>query len=266
MTNKGKGIKGTSVLSRLIASLFALACLFPAAYILALSFVKRWEALQMLPAEWHTAHWFAALHDAVLLRSIGVSVVISCGVALVSTVVGFATSRFIAQRPIVAQRECLMLLAYAPFAMSPVIFSTLAHVVFIKLGLASTVAGVLLAQTMFGCALAVIILSSFWNEHVFALEQLARTLGAGQREVWMRVLMPQARGFLFLTLVQTFLLSWFQYGLTLIIGGGAVQTLPLLVYSAINEANPYYAAVSASILMLPALTMMALNKRLLVQR
>lgn len=259
-------MRDRNLVGRLIGSLVALVCLFPAAYILALSFVKRWEALRMLPSEWHTAHWFTALNDAVLLRSVGVSIVISCGVALVSTAVGFSTSRFIAQHPTAAQRKCLMLLAYAPFAMSPVIFGTSAHIIFIKLGLASTIAGVILAQTMFGCALAVIIFSSFWNEQVFALESLARTLGAGRREVWVRVLIPQARGFLLLTLVQTFLLSWFQYGLTLVIGGGAVQTLPLLVYSAINEANPYYAAVSASILMFPALVMMTLNKRLLVQR
>ncbi|MCU0425983.1 MAG: ABC transporter permease subunit [Candidatus Kapabacteria bacterium] len=240
----------------------ALACVLPMAYILALSLVKRWDALALLPSEWHTAHWQAAVRDAALFRSVVVSVLISCVVAGISTSVGFLAGRFIARHP---KRERLMLLAYVPFAVSPVVFAASAHIVFIKLGLASTVAGVILAQTIFGCAFAVIVLSGFWNDHVAALEDLARTLGAQHGDIWRYVLVPMARRFLLLAFLQTFLLSWFQYGLTLIIGGGVVQTLPMLVYSAINEANPYYAAVNAAILMLPALVMIAVQKNALVQ-
>jgi putative spermidine/putrescine transport system permease protein len=248
---------------RLLAAAFGMACVLPAVFILALSFVKRWEAGVVLPAEWHVAHWRAAAEDTSLLQSIVVSVLISSGVAAISTAIGFVTSHTFALHP---HKHRVMLLAYIPFAMSPVIFGASAHIVFIKLGLAGSIAGVIMAQTMFGCAFAVIILSSFWNPQIEALQDLARTLGASHNQVLRRVLLPVAREFLLLAFVQTFLLSWFQYGLTLVIGGGVVQTLPLLVYSAINEANPYYAAVSASILVLPAIVMVFINKRFLLQR
>ena len=50
---------------------------------------------------------------------------------------------------------------------------------------------------------------------------------------------------------QTFLISWFQYGLTLLVGSGKVETLPLKVYDYVSEANLGYAAVAGCLLVLP---------------
>jgi len=50
---------------------------------------------------------------------------------------------------------------------------------------------------------------------------------------------------LLLCFFQTFLLSWFQYGLTMLVGGGQVKTLPLKVYDFVWEANVFYAALAS---------------------
>jgi putative spermidine/putrescine transport system permease protein len=221
------------------------------------------SALNVLPLLSFEAWTRLLTNDNALLRAVLVSVGVSSVVAVCSTVIGFVASRAIARHP---QRRLLMLAAYLPFAMSPVVYGACIHFFFILIGLSGSVFGVVVAQVMFGTAFAVMLFESFWNNEVQSLTDLARTLGADEHETLLRVLLPVARSFLALVLVQTFLMSWFQYGLTLVIGGGAVETLPLKVFAFVGEAHPTYAAVASLLLIAPALVLMVLNKNLVVRR
>lgn len=58
-------------------------------------------------------------------------------------------------------------------------------------------------------------------------------------------------------------MSWVQYGVTLMVGGGKVQTLPVLVYFYVNEANITFAAMASLLLTLPPLLLLAFNKQYL---
>lgn len=95
------------------------------------------------------------------------------------------------------------------------------------------------------------------------MDRQAASLGAtlGQRIRY--VLIPMAKPWLALALFQSFLISWFEYGLSATIGLGKVKTLTILTYGFIQEANPAFAAVSALILTLPPLLVLALNRSLL---
>ncbi|MEO1805346.1 MAG: ABC transporter permease, partial [Bacteroidota bacterium] len=56
-------------------------------------------------------------------------------------------------------------------------------------------------------------------------------------------------------------ISWFEYGLTTLIGVGKIQTLTLKVYQYVNEANIYFAALASCLLFLPPLILIWVNKR-----
>ena len=58
---------------------------------------------------------------------------------------------------------------------------------------------------------------------------------------------------LLLVLLFSFLISWGQYALTLLVGAGRVQTLPTLVFSYVRGGNEIYAAVAGTLMALPAL-------------
>jgi putative spermidine/putrescine transport system permease protein len=66
---------------------------------------------------------------------------------------------------------------------------------------------------------------------------------------------------LLIAFFQSFLISWFEFGLTNYIGGGQVQTLTLRVYQYIGEANIHLAALSSLLLVIPPLILLWLNKR-----
>jgi putative spermidine/putrescine transport system permease protein len=132
---------------------------------------------------------------------------------------------------------------------------------YIKAELTGSVPGVIIAQLMFAYGFSIVFFSAFWNAEIRALEDLVYTLGGTPVQAYRKVLIPVSMNALLICFFQTFLISWFQYGLTLLIGSGKVQTLPVKVYEYIGEANVYYAALASCLLIVPPALLLWFNKR-----
>ncbi len=242
-----------------LAALIALLCLFPFAYLVVLSLAQAWP----FPAVWPEALSFDLWVEMLTGPSaLGESFLLSCLVSVLvatsSTAAGYVTGKYIAYH---RHQRRLLFLAYVPFVMSPVILGTCLMYLYIKASLVGSVAGVILAQIMFAYGFAIVFFSAFWTPRVRAIEQLVYTLGGTTTDAYRRVLLPISREMLLICFFQTFLISWFQYGLTLLIGSGKVQTLPIKVYDYINEANIFYAALASCLLILPPALLLWINKR-----
>ncbi|MDZ4701883.1 MAG: hypothetical protein SH809_19385 [Rhodothermales bacterium] len=255
MSHKAIGLR----LRPAAAALLAAVCLFPFVYLFGLSLVSEWSFPAVWPSALSLNLWRRVLGGS---SALGSSFLLSLGVSSVvaglSTVAGFITGKFIAYHP---RRSSLLFLAYVPFVMSPVVLGTCLMFLYIKAGLTGNVAGVMVAQTMFAYGFSIVFFSAFWNAEVRALEDLVYTLGGSTLQAYRRVLIPVSRGALLICFFQTFLISWFQYGLTILIGSGKVQTLPVKVYEYIGEANVYYAAIASCLLVLPPALLLWANKR-----
>lgn len=244
----------------LLAGALVVACAFPFAYLALLSVAGSWPFPDLLPSSLRSDRWSHLLTgQGGLVRSLALSVLISAVVAAVSTPCGFVTARHVAYH----RWRRLLLLAYVPFTLSPVILGTCLLYLWIRAGLAGSVAGVILAQTIFAYGFAIVFFVDLWTPEKKALEDLVATLGGGTLDLYRRVLLPLSRDLLRLCFVQTFLLSWFQYGLTLLVGSGKVKTLPIKVYDFLGEANPSYAALASCLLIVPPALLLWLNKRFL---
>lgn len=60
---------------------------------------------------------------------------------------------------------------------------------------------------------------------------------------------------------QIFVFSWFDFGLTQVIGQGRVSTLSLTVWQYLAEADPYIAAAGSCLLLLPPALLMLINEK-----
>jgi putative spermidine/putrescine transport system permease protein len=96
-----------------------------------------------------------------------------------------------------------------------------------------------------------------------AYEQQARTLGASPAQVWLRVSLPLLGPGLAVAALFAFLVSWSQYVLTLLIGGGRVITLPVLLFAAVSGGNPTSIAGLALLFAAPPVIAIALAARAL---
>ena len=233
----------------------------PLGLLVLLSVTRHWTWPALLPTEWQTRQW----HD-LMAETQGLSVIVlrslamGTGVALLATALGFASSRSVARH---AHQDRLVVLLHVPFAVSPVVLGVSLLYTFLRLHLAGHIAGVMLAQLMFAYAYAVILLIGFWTPRVQSLVELAVLLGAARRQVWTKVLLPLARPLLVVCLLQTFLISWFDYALTLLIGGGHVSTLTIALYQYLTSGDVRLAATCALLLLAPPLLALGLNLRVL---
>ncbi len=246
---------------RLGSALLFLLALFPFAFLLLLSVSQRWVYPDLLPAGWSLRPWGDALGRG---DDLGVALLTSLLIALtvgaVGTLLGFATARRLSLLP---RGRRWLRLAYLPYVFAPVLLAACLQFYFLRLGLSGRVAGVLLAQLFIVYPYAVILASSFYTSRLRDMEDLAGTLGATPVEVARTVSWYLLRGPLAIVFFQSFLISWFEYGLTLLIGVGKVATLPLKVFQFVNEANIFYAAMAASLLVVPPVLLLWINKRLL---
>lgn len=247
-----------------IARAIALAFLFPVAYLLILSLAETWIFPQVFPEALTIDRWTSLLTgNNDLFNSLILSLVTAVSVATIATFAGFYTSKHLAYHP---QHNLWMRLSYFPFVLSPVIYAAVLYYYFIQFGLSGNVFGVISGQLLIAYPYSVILFSGFWNKRTEHIEKLVQTLGGDRWQTYRRVLLPMAQGLLLVCFFQTFLISWFEYGLTTIIGVGKVQTLTLKVFQNINEANFYNAALSSSLLVLPPIILLYFNKQYLFKK
>ena len=246
-------------MKKVLQILFALSIVFPIGFLAVLSLGRNWPYPKVFPKSLSLENWsFLQQSDSELWQTFLLSLLISITVATATTALAFVTSKQLAQSK---YRNKLMLLAYIPYVLSPVILAATLQFYFIYASLSGSVAGVLLAQVFIAYPFAVIILNNFWNHKIKSMEELSRTLGSSSWQTFKKVLIPVSKNALLLCFFQTFLISWFEFGLTNLIGVGSVQTLTVKVFNYVNEANIFYAALASCLLIVPPMILIWLNKK-----
>ncbi|AZI58367.1 ABC transporter permease subunit [Nakamurella antarctica] len=152
------------------------------------------------------------------------------------------------------------------FLLAPVIVPGVAvtlgiQVFFIRFNLADTVVGVIAVQLMPTVPYAATVLAGAFANFDPDYERQARALGARPWRTFLHVTFPILRPALILAAVFTSLISWSEYILTFLIGGGQVKTLPLLLFSALSTSDTSSAAALAVLLALPPLLLVAVTSR-----
>lgn len=239
--------------------LIFLLILIPFAVLLMLSFGRNWAYPNVFPAVWTFKNWtFLVATNSHLSQSLLLSLFISLIIATVVTSLSFITSKQVAFSRF---RNQWLLLAYFPYVFAPVILGACLQVLFLRMDLSGNIWGVMLAQLFISYPFGIILFMGFWNDRMRSMEQLVATLGGNQLQTYIKVLLPVAKSALLICFFQTFLISWFEYGLTTVIGVGKVQTLTVKVFQYVNEANIFYAALASCLLIFPPIVLLWLNKR-----
>ena len=185
-----------------------------------------------------------------VVRALGTSLGIAAAVAVLASAIGFPAGRAIGLHRFRGRRLVQFLL------LAPVIVPGLAvtlglQIFFVRYGLADTVAGVVLVQLMPTVPYAATLLGAAFANFDRDYERQARALGAGPLRTVRSVTLPLLRPALVTTALLTFLISWSEYILTLLIGGGRVTTLPLLLFAAIESSDRTAAAALGLLVIVP---------------
>lgn len=238
-------------------TLVLLLYVLPIAVLLLLSVASTWVFPQVLPT----------IKPQLLFKIIGgdagwsffTSLLVALPVAAIGTAVGFLSS----YRLLGATRRGLWLwLALIPFCTAPVILSVEMQYYFIRFGLTAKQVGVVIGQLLIAIPYATVLFSLFWSTTRLKQEEAARTLGCSRLQIMQHIHIPAAGGILKLVFAQLFLFSWFEYGMTQMLGVGQVQTLPVLIFKSTQEANLALAAGACLVLILPPVIFIIFTRKI----
>ena len=248
--------------AKLLAALLVLLITLPFALLLLLSLTRHWHYPALWPQVWQADQWLVFGDEWRDLAALALrSVLLAAAVALLATTSGFFTSHAIALQ---GHARHWLALALLPFAVPPVVYALCLGQGFAALDLSGHYGGVVLAQWPFAYAYAVLLNHAYWTRHNLALHELAMSLGARPGQIWWRVHLPLARGMLGICLFQTALMSWFDFALVRMVGGGRVETLTLRVFDYLGAGDLRQAAAAALLLITPPALALLINPYLLI--
>jgi putative spermidine/putrescine transport system permease protein len=215
------------------------------------SFAKGWFFPDLLPRSWGLHAWEYVFSDtAGLLDSLGQSLAVALVVVLVSGLVGLPAGRALGLYHF-RGKGLVELIILAPLIVPGIAVVMGLHSLFIGLGLTNNLAGVMLVHLIPTLPYMVLVMAGVFANYDLALEAQARALGASRIQVWLFIMMPSVLPGLIAGSLFAFLVSWSQYILTLMIGGGRVITLPLLLFNFATAGRHDITGALALIYILP---------------
>jgi ABC-type spermidine/putrescine transport system permease subunit II len=252
-----------NVLRALVLALLAFVIFGPLLNLVLWAFAERWYFPNRIPSDFGFSFWgrvfsprggaVAALGSSVWIAIL--TVVLSLAVAVPA---GYALAR------LKLRWRGLILLAFLlPQAVPNLpVYVNIARV-FYEIGLAGTVAGVVLVHASHGLVLAVWIASAAFAAVDASLEEAARNLGASPLACFRTVTLPLAAPGLMASAIFVFLESLDEFTGTYFVGVPDVMTLPLLMFNASMGGNYQIASITALLLLVPSVGFMLVVERFL---
>jgi putative spermidine/putrescine transport system permease protein len=235
----------------------------PLALLAIYSFARSWFWPNLSPERWDVSAWtYVFSRDSGLSSSLATSAGIAAMVSLIAVAVALPAARAVAWREFHGKRALLFLLLL-PVLSPPLAAAMGLHAIFLRAGLEDTIAGVVLVHLVPALPYAILMLAGSFSRLDPDLEAQARTLGASPLQVFLKVTLPAIAPGVAVAAAFAFLVSWSQYLITLFIGGGRVQTLPLLLVSFLNGGNQAIGAALTLVFILPTIVVfMAVSRYL----
>jgi putative spermidine/putrescine transport system permease protein len=216
------------------------------------AFAGEWRFPSLIPAEW-SLRGFRALAEPgsraleATLNSLIVGAAATAASVAVGVPAGMALGRYEFRL-----KGLVVFFILLPILVPPLASTMGVHLTFIRLGLADTAFGVFLEHLVPTVPYTTVILASVFAERGIELEEAARTLGATPWQAFVHITLPSVAAGVAVAALFAFLVSWSQYILTVLIGGGSVLTLPMLLLSAARGSDPVLTSVLALLFVLPA--------------
>ncbi len=246
---------------RLWLALLLAWLLLPLLPLLVWSFAKGWHYPQLLPATWSLDAWrYVLAPESQVLQSFGSSILCSASVAVLATLAGVPAGRALGMFEFRGKR-LFELLVIAPTIVPGLAVALGLHVIFIRLGLANSLPGVIIVHLIPTLPYMALVMAGVFANYDASYEEQARSLGAGTWAVWRHVVLPAVYPGIIVGALFAFIVSWSQYVMTLLIGGGKVVSVPLLLFNFASAGRNDIAGAISILYIVPGVLIILLSAR-----
>lgn len=236
----------------------------PLALFMLYAFSERWFFPDPFPTTWTTTIVIRLLQDARTISSLSISIGVALLVSFLSLIIGFPAARALGSH-VFRGRQLAWLIFFLPTVVPPLAVGMGLNILFLRLGWSGTLFGVILAHLVPTLPYSIFTLSGVFARYDENYENQALVLGSSRLRIFFTVTLRLVFPGLIVAALFAFLISWSQYLLTLLIGGGKILTLPMLLFSAVSGGNPTSIAALSLLFVAPPVLIIAISARFLTQ-
>ena len=220
------------------------------------SLARGWRFPSLWPQDLTTQAWARALSpNGGVLAALGTSAMIAVLVTLIAMALAVPAGRALGLMRFRGRGVVFAIIA-APLIVPSFAAALGLHGVFLSLGLTGSFWGVVLVHLIPVLPYSIFIMAGVFARYDTAFEAQARSLGARWGQVLRHVTWPALAPSVLIAALFSFLVSWSQYLLTLMIGSGRVQSLPMVLFGYASAGRNDLTGAIAILYILPALLVM----------
>lgn len=236
--------------------------IFPIAVLVLWSFVNIWPWPKVFPDNFGIRGFkyiFNPLNNS--LKILFFSIFLSSVVTFITLLMSIPAAKALGVYKFKG-KSFLKILILAPIIVPPIAVAMGIHFVFIKMGLANTFIGVVLVHLIPCLPYGIRILTNVFEIIGESMEMQARVLGASPFQAFIKITLPLIAPGLISAATLVFIVSFSQYFLTFLIGGGQIVTFSMLMFPYIQSGDRMMASSYSIIFILSTFGMLLIMEKL----
>lgn len=248
------------IIEFMVLLLFVFFFLGPLLNLTLLAFSGKWQFPAMLPQVWSLEWWSFVLTQEEVLSSISLSFGIATIVTIASIVICIPAAYAFARIRFPLSRWFLFSFLLTNAFPKMGLYVSIA-VLFYQVGLMNTLLGVVLIHIVNTLMFMTWIPAAAFKSIHQAQEESARDVGAGPFRVFWHVTLPMALPGILVASIFTFLSSLDEAQGTFLVGIPDFKTMPLVMYSIVEDYPSTAGAVFSIIMTLPTIVLLLAARR-----
>jgi len=251
-------MKNRNIVFAAILFLTVLFILIPVLLVVVWSFVSRWSWPELLPqgVSLRGMEELFGEHSGVfgILFS---SILLSLTAAVIATVIGLMSARAFVFYEF-RGKAFLRFGAMLPMIIPANVFAMGIHVVFIRWGLSDTVHGVLVCHVIYCLPYTISILTEMTESVGKKYEEQSLVLGYSPVNTFFHITLPLLLPAVLSSSAMAYIISFSQYFLTVLIGGGKVKTFSMIMVPYITGGDRTVSSAYVMLFLLSSLFLFVL--------
>ena len=250
-------MKRNNIFAKVIIIIFSLVVILPILPLFMWVFTERFTWPSLFPQAFSLREVNSLIRmNSELMKTFALSILLSLTVAAISVVIGLMTARAISFYEF-RLKGVVSFLVMFPFLVPTTVFAMGIQVTLLRMGLAGNVWGVILCHVIYSVPYATRLIEEGTRALSLKLEEQARVLGCSPVKAFFSVSLPNLVPVILSAFTMAYLISFSQYFLTLLIGGGNVNTFAVIMVPYIQGGERNFASIYSLVFMIVTIVIFA---------